>query len=35
MLLSGHTGVLAVSEGRVADIVTRIDLVQWYHQRRK
>jgi cystathionine beta-synthase len=35
LLLSGHTGVLAVSDGKVVDIVTRIDLVQWYHQRRK
>ncbi len=35
LLLSGHTGVLAVSDGKVVDIITRIDLVQWYHQRRK
>ena len=35
MLLSGHTGVLATSDGKVVDIVTRIDLVHWYHQRRK
>ncbi|MFO0880074.1 MAG: cystathionine beta-synthase [Gemmataceae bacterium] len=35
LLLAGHTGVLAVSDGRVIDIVTRIDLVQWYQLRRK
>lgn len=35
MLLAGHTGVLALSDGKVVDIVTRIDLVQWYQQRRK
>ncbi len=35
LLLAGHTGVLAVSEGQVVDIITRIDLVQWYQQRRK
>jgi cystathionine beta-synthase len=35
LLLAGHTGVLAVSDGKVVDIVTRIDLVQWYQQRRK
>lgn len=34
LLLAGHTGVLATSEGKVLDIVTRIDLVQWYHHRR-
>jgi cystathionine beta-synthase len=34
LLLAGHTGVLAVQDGRVVDIVTRIDLVQWYQQRK-
>jgi cystathionine beta-synthase len=35
LLLSGHTGVLAVADGKVADIVTRIDLVQYWRQRTK
>jgi cystathionine beta-synthase len=35
LLLAGHTGVLAVSDGKVADIVTRIDMVQWYQQRKR
>jgi cystathionine beta-synthase len=35
LLLSGNTGVLALSEGRVVGIVTRIDLVHYYEQRRK
>jgi len=35
LLLSGHTGVLAISEGRVLDIVTRIDLVHYWNQQRK
>jgi cystathionine beta-synthase len=35
LLLSGHTGVLAVAEGKVVDIVTRIDLVQWYNLRKR
>jgi cystathionine beta-synthase len=35
LLLSGHTGVLAVSEGTVIDIVTRIDLVNYWRQRKK
>jgi len=30
LLLSGHTGVLAMSEGKIIDIVTRIDLVNYY-----
>src|SRR5437764_2044710 len=34
LLLSGNTGVLATREGRVVDIVTRIDLVQYWHQLR-
>lgn len=35
LLLAGHTGALAISDGKVADIVTRIDLVQYYQQQRK
>jgi cystathionine beta-synthase len=35
LLLSGNTGVLAVADGKVADIVTRIDLVQYWNQGRK
>jgi cystathionine beta-synthase len=35
LLLAGHTGVLAFSEGKVADIVTRIDLVHYWRQRKK
>ena len=33
LLLAGNTGVLAVSEGAVLDIITRIDLVQYWKQR--
>jgi len=32
LLLAGNTGVLAVSNGKVVDIVTRIDLVQYWNQ---
>lgn len=35
LLLSGNTGVLAVADGKVADIITRIDLVQYWSQQRK
>jgi cystathionine beta-synthase len=35
LLLSGHTGVLVVSGGKVTDIITRIDLVQYWNQQRK
>lgn len=35
LLLAGNTGVLAVSEGKVMDIVTRIDLVNYYQARRR
>jgi cystathionine beta-synthase len=36
LLLAGNTGVLAVQDGRVVDIVTRIDLIEyWTRQRRK
>jgi cystathionine beta-synthase len=33
LLLAGNTGILAVSEGAVLDIITRIDLVQYWNQR--
>ena len=32
LLLAGHTGVLAVQEGKVVDIVTRIDLIQYWNR---
>ncbi|MFO0929528.1 MAG: cystathionine beta-synthase [Gemmataceae bacterium] len=35
LLLSGNTGVLVVADGRVIDIVTRIDLVHYYRGLRK
>jgi cystathionine beta-synthase len=36
LLLSGNTGVLAMTaDGRVADIITRIDLVHYWNQQRK
>ena len=36
LLLAGNTGVLATSNGKVVDIVTRLDLVQyWSNQRKK
>jgi cystathionine beta-synthase len=34
LLLAGHTGVLAVTEGKVVDIVTRIDLVAYWNKMR-
>jgi cystathionine beta-synthase len=34
MLLSGFTGVLATQEGRVVDIVTRIDLIHYWDRTR-
>ena len=34
LLLAGNTGVLAVEGGEVVDIVTRIDLVQYWNQTR-
>jgi cystathionine beta-synthase len=33
LLLAGHTGVLVLADGRVVDIVTRIDLVQYWRHR--
>lgn len=35
LLLSGNTGVLTLVDGKVTDIVTRIDLVNYYRQMRK
>lgn len=35
LLLAGNTGVLAVSNGKVVDIVTRIDLVHYWNQMRQ
>lgn len=35
LLLSGNTGVLAVDNGKVVDIVTRIDLIQYWNQMRE
>jgi cystathionine beta-synthase len=35
LLLSGNTGVLVLSDGKVADIVTRIDLVQYWRQQQR
>jgi cystathionine beta-synthase len=35
LLLAGNTGVLAVQNGEVVDIVTRIDLIQYWNQMRE
>jgi cystathionine beta-synthase len=35
LLLAGNTGVLAVDDGKVVDIVTRIDLVNYWNQTRQ
>jgi cystathionine beta-synthase len=35
LLLAGNTGVLAVEEGKVLDIVTRIDLVNYWNMTRQ
>jgi len=35
LLLAGNTGVLATSEGKVVDIITRIDLVQYWDRLRE
>ena len=32
LLLAGNTGVLAMADGKVVDIVTRIDLIQYWNQ---
>jgi cystathionine beta-synthase len=35
LLLAGNTGVLAVEDGTVVDIITRIDLIHYWNQPRK
>jgi cystathionine beta-synthase len=35
LLLAGNTGVLATANGKVLDIVTRIDLIHYWNQQRK
>jgi cystathionine beta-synthase len=35
LLLSGNTGVLVLADGKVTDIITRIDLVQYWQQERR
>jgi cystathionine beta-synthase len=35
LLLSGNTGVLASTNGQIVDIITRIDLIQYWNQMRK
>ena len=35
LLLAGNTGVLAVKDGEVVDIVTRIDLIHYWNQTRE
>lgn len=35
LLLAGNTGVLATSDGKVVDIVTRIDLVKYWDRQRE
>ncbi len=35
LLLAGNTGVLAVNQGRVVDIVTRIDLIEYWNKLRQ
>jgi cystathionine beta-synthase len=34
LLLAGHTGVLATQDGKVAGILTRIDLIHYWDQTR-
>jgi len=34
LLLAGNTGVLAVQDGKVIDIITRIDLIHYWNQTR-
>lgn len=34
LLLAGNTGVLAVQDGKVVDILTRIDLIEYWNQMR-
>ena len=35
LLLAGNTGVLAAANGKVVDIITRIDLIQYWNQVRQ
>jgi cystathionine beta-synthase len=35
LLLAGNTGVLAVSDGKIVDIITRIDLIHYWNQTRE
>lgn len=35
MLQAGNTGVLATQQGKVVDIVTRIDLIQFWNRDKK
>jgi cystathionine beta-synthase len=35
LLLAGNTGVLAVADGKVVDIVTRIDLIEYWNRQRR
>ena len=35
LLMAGNTGVLAVEDGKVIDIITRIDLIQYWNQPRQ
>jgi cystathionine beta-synthase len=35
LLLAGNTGVLAVQDGKVVDIITRIDLIQYWNDLRR
>lgn len=34
LLMSGHTGVLVTEDGKVNDIVTRIDLVNYWNRKK-
>ncbi len=35
LLMAGNTGVLAADDGKVADIITRIDLIHYWNEMRK
>jgi cystathionine beta-synthase len=35
LLMAGHTGVLAVDDGKVIDIITRIDLIEYWRGAQK
>ena len=34
LLLAGNTGVLAIADGKVVDIITRIDLIRYWDRNR-